>query len=208
MKDGKEQRLGARFADALVYAADVHREQVRKGTQIPYVGHLLGVTSIVIDAGGDEDEAIAAVLHDAAEDQGGLTRLNEIRERFGDRVAEIVQGCSDPLAEAGKDDTKTYDQKKAAYLEHLRKCGNESVYLISVGDKLHNARAMLLDFRIQRHELWNRFNKDAGREKILRNYDNLVAAYEAGPPDRRRVGLVHELKATLETLRAESEASV
>jgi (p)ppGpp synthase/HD superfamily hydrolase len=193
-------RLGQRFTDAVAYAAKVHADQRRKGTNVPYIGHLLGVTSIVIDAGGTENEAIAAVLHDAPEDRGGRERLNDIRARFGSTVAAIIEGCSDPLGDGGKDESKTYDERKAAYLAHLRSCNDRSVYLVSVADKLHNARATLLDVRSEGTSVWQRFN--APRDVILTNYDRLVAAYDDGPEDNRRIPLVDELRRTVAELKA------
>ena len=105
-----------KFAEALEYAAAVHQLQRRKGTAIPYIGNMLGVASIVIDAGGTEEEAIAALLHDAPEDQGGTERLLDIRQRFGERVAAIIEGCSDPLTSGGKSTSMTYEERKLAYL--------------------------------------------------------------------------------------------
>lgn len=206
-------KYSERFARALVYAADAHREQFRKPGEIPYVGHLLGVASIVIDADCTEDEAVAALLHDAPEDQGGLRRLEDIRTTFGDRVAEIVLGCSDPLDEHGKDHSMAHDAKKRAYLEHLRQCDDKSVYLLSVADKLHNARATLMDYRSVGHKVWERFNAKSGfdrgakRDTIVRNYENLITVYQGGPSDNRRDPLVGELKRTIATLRRESEAT-
>jgi hypothetical protein len=162
---------------------------------------LLGVASIVIDAGGTEDEAIAALLHDAPEDQGGIARLREIREQFGERVARIIEGCSDPLDDAGKID-RSWEERKAAYREHLRACNDASVYLVSAADKLHNARATLADFRDEGPSVWKRFN--AGCEATLQNYEALIALYAQGPADARRVRIVRELTAVIAQLRAES----
>jgi (p)ppGpp synthase/HD superfamily hydrolase len=191
-----------RFVDALQYAANAHQAQKRKGTEIPYVGHLLGVASIVIDAGGTEDEAIAALLHDAPEDQGGRRRLNEIVEKFGDRVGQVIEGCSDPLAEDGKVDT-AWEDRKARYLEHLLQCADASVFLVSAADKLHNARATLADFHAVGDEVWKRFK--GGRESTLRNYENLMAAYRTGLTDERRDRIVRELTSVVTALRDESE---
>lgn len=186
-----------RFLKALEYAAQTHQSQQRKGTQIPYIGHLLGVASIVIDAGGTEDEAIAALLHDAPEDRGGQARLRDIRDRFGERVATIIDGCSDPLDEAGKAD-RPWDVRKAAYLEHLRTCADKSVYLVSAADKLHNARATLADVRADGASVWERFN--AGRQATLENYKALIALYRQGPSDVRRDRVVDELARVIELL--------
>lgn len=191
-----------KFTEALQFAAQTHQDQYRKSTQIPYIGHLLGVASIVIDACGTEDEAIAALLHDAPEDRGGHAMLRQIRERFGDRAAQIIEGCSDPLDETGKKETG-WETRKAHYLEHLRQCGDRSVHLVSAADKLHNARATLADFRAIGNEVWDRFN--AGREATLQNYENLITAYRSGPPDERRTHVVNELAAVIAALRSESD---
>ncbi len=137
--DESPGRLGPRFQDALVYGAELHRLQLRKGTHIPYVGHLLIVAGTVIEWGGDEDQAIAAMLHDAVEDQGrsGETAA-EIRRRFGDRVVELVEGLSD-TDEVPKPPWK---RRKEAYFAKLVNEPTE-VVLISAADKLHNARALL-----------------------------------------------------------------
>ena len=148
--------LSERFEQALQFAAATHRTQVRKGSGIPYVGHLLGVCSLVIEDGGSEDEAIAALLHDAAEDQGGQPMLDEIRERFGDHVAGIVAACSDTI-ESPK---PPWRARKEAYLEHLEH-QPESVLRVSLADKLFNARAILRDYLVVGDELWSRFSRAA-----------------------------------------------
>lgn len=191
-----------KFTEALQFAAQTHQDQYRKSTQIPYVGHLLGVASIVIDARGTEDEAIAALLHDAPEDRGGHAVLRHIRERFGERVAQIIGGCSDPLDETGKTDVD-WETRKRHYLEHLRQCHDTSVHLVSAADKLHNARATLADFRAIGDKVWERFN--VGRDLTLQNYENLIAAYRSGPPDERRTNVVNELAAVIAALRGESD---
>src|SRR5256886_4049491 len=163
-------RLSGRFEQALVYAARKHVRQQRKGTEVPYVAHLLGVANIALTYGADEDEAIAALLHDAVEDQGGVKTLNEIRSSFGDRVADIVEGCSDTV-EMPKPPWK---ERKEAYIAHLRKA-SPSVRLISAADKLDNARAILADYRVLRESLWSRFK--GRREGTLWNYRTLVATF-------------------------------
>src|SRR5580704_9268716 len=145
-------RLTARFHRALVYAARVHARQFRKGTTRPYIGHLLGVTSIVLTHGGDEDEAIAALLHDVVEDQGGKPRLREIRRKFGALVARIVEGCTDSDVEP----KPPWLERKTEYLRHLRHAG-ASVRLVSAADKVHNARETLEDLRTHHNALWKRF---------------------------------------------------
>src|SRR5215475_14694477 len=117
---GRVTKLTAKFDQALVYATHVHGGQARKGTSIPYVSHLLAVSATVLEYGGDEDLAIAALLHDSVEDQGGKARLEDVRNRFGDRVASVVAACSDSLADTTKGERKADSQKrKQAYLAHL-----------------------------------------------------------------------------------------
>jgi len=154
---------GRRFRDALRYAARVHGGQFRKGTGRPYVGHLLGVTSIVLTHGGDEDEAIAALLHDAVEDQGGKARLREIRKKFGARVARIVDGCTDSYTEP----KPPWLARKKKYLRHLRHA-NSSVCLVSAADKLYNARETLNDLRFEGTKVWERFK--AAKKQVLWYY--------------------------------------
>jgi (p)ppGpp synthase/HD superfamily hydrolase len=155
--------LTARFRRALVYAARVHARQFRKGTTRPYIGHLLGVTSIVLTHGGDEDEAIAALLHDAVEDQGGKPRLREIRRKFGGHVARIVEGCTDSDVEP----KPPWLDRKREYLRHLRRA-DSSVRLVSAADKLYNARETLEDLRTHRDALWKRFK--GGKQGTLWYY--------------------------------------
>src|SRR5271166_6381602 len=127
--------LSSRFVRALGYAARLHARQLRKRTERPYIGHLLSVTSIVIEYGGDEDMAIAALLHDAVEDQGGIPRLREIRKKFGKRVAHIVDGCTDSYTEP----KPPWLQRKRGYIERVSS-ESEDVRLVSAADKLSNAR--------------------------------------------------------------------
>ena len=172
-----DRRLTGRFEDALVYATQLHASQVRKGTDIPYVSHLLGVASLVIEAGGTEDEAIAALLHDGPEDQGGLGTLKEIRDQFGVPVGKIVAACSDTFEEK----KPAWQQRKQAYLDHLLDA-TPSVRLVSCADKLHNARAILADYRRHGEELWQRFN--AGREDILWYYGELARIFSDRGPEQ------------------------
>ena len=165
-----------RFDDALLYAADVHRDQVRKGSGIPYVTHLLGVASIVGESGGSEDEVIAGLLHDAPEDHGGVERLQDIRERFGDPVAEIVAGCTDTYEE----DKPEWWGRKRAYITHLADAPG-SVRLVSAADKLHNARAILADLRVLGDGLWGRFT--GGKAGTLWYYRELVKTFRASGAD-------------------------
>ena len=168
--------LGERFSNALVYAATLHREQNRKKTEIPYVSHLLATACIVLEHGGGEDEAIAALLHDAVEDDpeeiGGAVQLERIRKRFGDPVAKIVEDCSDTIEKV--QDDRTWRVRKEEYICHLAKKRSAS-RLVSAADKLHNARAILADYRRHGEELWTRFN--AGREDQLWYYRELVRVF-------------------------------
>jgi (p)ppGpp synthase/HD superfamily hydrolase len=173
--------LGERFLDALAYAAGVHAGQRRKGSSTPYVAHLLGVCSLVLEDGGDEDEAIAALLHDAVEDQDGgnpAELLAGIRARFGERVASIVGECTETLERP----KPPWPERKAAYLAHLEHA-SESALRVSLADKLYNAASVLRDYRAQGDELWLRFNPQAGKERTLRNYADLAALFSRRCPE-------------------------
>jgi (p)ppGpp synthase/HD superfamily hydrolase len=169
--------LGDRFDRALVYASHVHGGQVRKGTTaIPYLSHLLMVAGLVLEYGGDEDEAIAALLHDAVEDQGGLARRLDIDCRFGPRVAAIVDGCTDAVGSP----KPAWRARKEAYLRHLDTV-SASARLVSAADKLANVRSIIKDYRAFRSDVWGRFN--GGREGTLWYYRALADAYtRLGPP--------------------------
>jgi len=161
---------GERFEEALTYAARLHRDQTRKGSEVPYVTHLLAVAAIVGENGGTEDEVVAALLHDTPEDQGGKERLEEIRTRYGDEVAEIVDGCTDTYEDPKPD----WRPRKEAYIAHVA-AAPPSVRLVSAADKLHNARSILADLRAVGDELWDRFT--GGKEGTLWYYRTLVEAY-------------------------------
>ena len=150
---------GEEFQEALLYAARLHRHQKRKGTNTLYVTHLLAVTAIVTESGGTENEVVAALLHDAPEDQGGKERLEDIRTRFGEMVAEIVDGCTDTYEEP----KPAWRPRKEAYIERISS-QPASVQLVSAADKLHNARAILSDLRDIGEDLWDRFT--GGKEGI------------------------------------------
>ena len=162
-------KLSTRFEEALVFATQLHAGQTRKGTTIPYISHLLAVTAIVLEHGGDEDEAIAALLHDSIEDQGGASTREEIRRRFGDRVVEIVDGCTDTDVMP----KPPWRVRKEAYITHIS-VASAPVRLVSAADKLHNARAVLEDYRIVGEALWKRFN--GGKEGTLWYYRAAVDA--------------------------------
>jgi GTP pyrophosphokinase len=189
--------LTTRFEDALVFAAQLHREQRRKSTDVPYIAHLLAVTALVLEYGGDEDTAIAALLHDAIEDQGGAATRELIRERFGRRVVAIVDGASDT------DETPKppWRDRKERYLAHLATAPPE-VLLVTTADKLHNARAILADYRVQGEALWARFN--AGREEQLWFYRSMVQTLTAAAPASLRP-MVEELARVVDELRMLTE---
>jgi GTP pyrophosphokinase len=184
-------KLSARFGQAVLLASELHRTQVRKGTAIPYVSHLLGVASLVLEHGGDEDEAIAALLHDAAEDQGGAPTLARIRTQFGERVAGIVEGCTD----TDVDPKPPWRPRKEAYLAHLE-VADASTRLVSAADKLHNARAILSDYRAVGERLWDRFSAD--RSGVLWYYRALAELFWRRGPQ----GLAEELGRTVSELDA------
>ncbi len=179
--------LGNRFEDALVYATRTHASQERKGdTGIPYVAHLLGVAALVLEDGGDEDEAIAGLLHDAIEDCG--IRAEELVERYGERVAEIVVGCSD----ADIQPKPAWRPRKERYIARLAEA-HPSIVRVSLADKVHNARSVLFDYRELGEELWGRFNPEADQ---LWYYRSLVAAFRVVSESR----LVDELERVVSEL--------
>lgn len=166
--------LTPRFEEALVFASRVHAHDLRKGTSIPYLAHVLGVCALVLVDGGDEDEAIAALLHDALEDHPETVQRDDIRERFGPRVLRLVEGCTDTPADFAGGAKPPWRDRKLAYLEHLREAGLDG-YRVSLADKVDNARAILADYRALGDELWSRFR--AGRAEQLWYYRSLVTAF-------------------------------
>jgi len=164
------KELSSRFEEALILATRLHTNQVRKGARIPYVAHLLAVTALVLEDGGDEYQAIAALLHDAVEDQGGIETLDEIRKHFGERVAHIVEGCSDSF-ESPKPPWK---ERKVNYLRHLREADID-VMRVSLADKLHNARSILRDLQQHGDVIWERFK--GGKDGTLWYYRSLVDVF-------------------------------
>ena len=179
--------LSDRFIQALEFATSAHEGQARKGSAIPYVAHLLGVTAIVLEHGGDEDQAIAALLHDAIEDQGGDSMRQQIRERFGGRVTTMVDDCTD----ADVQPKPPWKERKLAYVAHISEAHADSL-LVSMADKLHNYTAILRDFQRIGPTVFERFS--AGPEDTLWYYRSLVDAF-----DER--GLEGEARALLEELR-------
>jgi (p)ppGpp synthase/HD superfamily hydrolase len=182
--------LTERFDEALAYVAHLHRTQLRKGGDIPYLGHLLSVSSLVIEGGGTETQAIAGLLHDAVEDQGGAPILAEIRAKFGDDVATIVDQCSDTDVVP----KPPWKARKEAYIAHLDTASDDTI-LVSLADKLDNARALLRDYRIVGAELWQRFSVNDPKEHLW-YYRSLLEVFK----DRNQTWLVDELDRVITTL--------
>jgi (p)ppGpp synthase/HD superfamily hydrolase len=181
--------LSNRFEEALVYAFRLHRDQRRKASDVPYVSHLLAVTSLVIEHGGGEEDAIAALLHDAVEDQGGAPVLDEIRKRFGDRVAAIVEACSD----TDEQPKPPWRSRKEAHLAQLLQA-SAAAKLVSAADKVHNARSILADYRQGSEAVWTRFN--GGKEGTLWYYRAALGALREGAPP----ALLEELERVLDEI--------
>jgi (p)ppGpp synthase/HD superfamily hydrolase len=158
--------LTERFDHALLWASHLHRFQLRKSSPIPYLSHLLSVAALVLEDGGSEDEAIAALLHDAIEDQGHRTDLDDLRRRFGDRVAAIVEACSD----TDQQPKPPWRGRKEAFIDRMRTAPPD-VLRVACADKLHNARSTLGDLRRQGPVAWDKFG--AGRDEQLRYYNSL-----------------------------------
>jgi (p)ppGpp synthase/HD superfamily hydrolase len=179
--------LSTKFDEALAYAADVHRDQERKGPAgIPYIAHLLSTAALVLEAGGSETQAIAALLHDAPEDQGGEARLADIRERFGEDVAAIVAACSDTL----EDPKPPWRARKEAYIAHLADAP-EPALLVSLADKVHNARSIVSDYRVEGPTVFDRFNPDSDQHWY---YGELAQSFRARLGD---APLVRELESAV-----------
>ncbi len=173
----KKIRLGAHFLRAFVFAAEKHKGQTRKASSIPYIAHLMGVASLVLEAGGDEDLAIAALLHDVVEDCGGVPMLREVRRRFGARVAKVVDGCTD----AYTDPKPPWRERKERYIARLRNEDKET-RLVSAADKLNNVRSIVSDYRAVGESIWSRFN--GGREGTLWYYRTLRDEFLRDRPNR------------------------
>ncbi|HEY3842932.1 MAG TPA: HD domain-containing protein [Acidimicrobiales bacterium] len=167
--------LTEKFDRAFLLASELHRTQKRKSTEIPYISHLMTVSALVLENGGTEDEAIAALLHDAVEDQGGLATLQRIREEFGDTVADVVMELSDTV-ETPK---PPWRARKEQYLRHLE-VAPLSVLRVSAADKRHNARSIVKDYLLVGDDLWNRFSAPAAEQ--IWYYRSLADVF------RRRLG--------------------
>jgi hypothetical protein len=186
--------LTERFLDAVALAQEVHGTVRRSGTEIPYLAHLLVVTGLVMEDGGDEDQAIAAMLHDAVEDGGGRPMLDRIAQRFGARVAAIVEACSDTVDV--EDEVEPWIERKRRYLSHLPEIDDDSVLRVALADKVHNARSIVRDYREEGHALWDRFTQKTARQQLW-YYGGLLAFFQT-----RRPGPLTE-----DLLRAVSELS-
>ena len=182
-------RLGPRFLRAFRFAAEKHAGQTRKASSIPYIAHLMGVASLVLEFGGDEDLAIAALLHDVVEDCGGAPMLKEVRRKFGSRVAKIVDGCTDSDTEP----KPPWRERKETYIAHLRGADAET-RLVSAADKLNNVRSILSGYREVGESIWDRFN--GGREGTLWYYRALLEEFLRGKPSR----LIMELELAVREL--------
>lgn len=187
----RKAKLTGRFERALLFATRKHAGQMRKGTPAPYISHLMGVAGLVLEAGGDEDLAIAALLHDVVEDCGGAPMLKEVRRRFGKRVAHVVEGCTD----TDLDPKPPWRQRKEDYVEHLR-TADADVRLVSAADKLHNSRHILADYYEVGESIWDRFN--GGRDGTLWYYRALLKEFRRRKPNR----LVNELERVVTELEA------
>src|SRR6184192_1907084 len=163
-------QLSPQFEKALIYATRIHGGQLRKKTRIPYIAHILGVCAIAMEYGANEMEAIASLLHDAVEDCGGARRLRDIERKFGKDVAKIVQGCTD----TDQTPKPPWLERKKSYVAHVRRAPMPTK-LVSASDKLHNVRAILMDYRKEGEKLWSRFNR--GKQGALWYYRALVNAF-------------------------------
>ncbi len=192
-KKGNAVRLGPRFLRAFLFAAEKHAGQIRKASTTPYIAHLMGVASLALEFGGDEDIAIAALLHDVVEDCGGAPMLREVKRRFGSRVAKIVDGCTDSDAFP----KPPWRERKENYLRHL-KSANADTRLVSAADKLNNVRSILSDYREVGESIWERFN--GGRDGTLWYYRALLKEFQRGQANR----LIRELELAVCELEAKT----
>ena len=186
-------KIGDQFIKALTFANNLHKDQFRKGTNIPYISHLMAVASLVIENGGSEEEAIAALLHDAVEDCGGSPILEKIRQQFGENVAHIVDGCSEPVAEP----EPPWKERKLAYIAHVKQA-TPSIRLVSCADKLHNVRSVISHYRQQGDKLWDRFN--ASKEESIWFYRTLAEVLRANGESRPILGELDQAVSDLESI--------
>jgi (p)ppGpp synthase/HD superfamily hydrolase len=184
--------LGNRFEQALILAHRLHQAQIRKGMRVPYISHLMSVAALVLEDGGDEDEAIAALLHDAVEDQGGMATRALIRAQFGDRVVAIIDGCTESVQQP----KPPWQDRKEHHLAQLVGA-SPSVCRVTLADKVHNARSLLMDYQTMGEALWGKFG--GGREGTLWYYEQMAAVLEpqvSGRLMRALTELVQQLKLT------------
>lgn len=164
-------KLSENYLKALQFAYTAHDSQIRKGSEVPYISHLMSVSAIVMENNGTEEQAIAGLLHDAVEDQGGLPMLDTIRRIFGEKVAGIVWECSDSHEEP----KPPWKQRKDAYIAAIEDKSEDSI-LVSLADKFHNARSILSDYQEVGEKLWERFT--GKKDGTLWYYRELVAAFK------------------------------
>jgi (p)ppGpp synthase/HD superfamily hydrolase len=196
LRTPRKNKLGPRFLQAFVFAAEKHKGQTRKASTIPYIAHLMGVASLVLEAGGDEDLAIAALLHDVVEDCGGAPMLKEVRRRFGSRVAKVVDGCTD----ADTHPKPPWRERKEKYIRHL-KTADADTRLVSAADKLNNVRSIVSDYRAIGESVWSRFA--GGREGTLWYYRTLLDVFL-----RRKLNrITRELELTVSELESLAEGN-
>ncbi len=188
--------LSQEFEAAIFYAAEAHREQVRKGSGVPYLSHLLQVAGLALEYGGEEQVAIGALLHDVVEDTPASPE--DIEQRFGKRVRDIVEGCSDTLDKETED--RSWRERKETYLAHLCESASADVLLVSCRDKLHNSRSILSDLKEQGDTIWGIFK--GGREGTLWYYRALVEAYRKVDAPLRLVRELDEVVSEIERLAA------
>jgi hypothetical protein len=199
--------LTPRYVEAFGYAAELHAGDVRKGGTVPYLAHLMAVSALVLDHGGDEAQGVAGLLHDAAEDHGGRARLVDIERRFGRPVANIVEMCSDSLV-ADRNQKPPWWPRKVAYVERFSNLPHDSPALIvAAADKLHNARSLLADYRDVGEELWSRFNRTSGRAGQRWYYGRLAEVLAERMAGARGSVLADDLARTGTALRDEIVAS-
>jgi (p)ppGpp synthase/HD superfamily hydrolase len=167
--------LTQQYSAALVYCAEIHAGQRRKGGSTPYLAHLLSVSALVLEDGGDESEAIAALLHDSLEDQPDKTSREEIQRRFGERVLNLVVACTDTPPDYRGGPKPPWRERKERYLQHIRGGVGDALRIV-LADKLHNVRTMLVDYRREGEDLWKKFN--AGKAGQLWLYQSMLAAFE------------------------------
>ncbi len=191
MGDSDEPRaLGPRFREAFWLASILHSGQARKGTDVPYVAHLMAVSAIVLENGGDEDAAIAALLHDAAEDQGGRETLDRIGRLFGPGVRSIVEACTDTV----ENPKPPWRERKERYVDHIAEAPDDAL-LVSLADKVHNARSLVESLKREGDEIWKRFK--GGKSGTIWYYEALVTAFSNR---RKHANLVSMLKSAVDEL--------